>query len=319
VASSRFPAGTVARRAFPATSPGFAVPAVLTANLIWGLSFVATKPLLDHLPPASLAVARLLIALAVLIPLLRLTGRSIALGKGPALLGVTGIAMTVLFQNLGLQRTSATNAACLASVVPVIALVMAYFLLKSRPAPTDLVAAVLSVVGVLVIVLGDIGGASMSPGGDLLILASSASLALYLVLGRKYFSESDPVSLVAGSSLYGMLVLLPVAGFEVSRNEASMPDANGMVCLILLGLGASALAYCLEGSSLRQISAGQVAMVGNLAPVVGVVAGALLLREGLTLSQAAGALLAVGGAWLATCDLCRRPTARRAMRLRVTC
>jgi hypothetical protein len=44
--------------------------AVVAANAIWGTTFVATRPLLERVPPITLATARVAIALLVLLPIL---------------------------------------------------------------------------------------------------------------------------------------------------------------------------------------------------------------------------------------------------------
>ncbi len=278
-----------------------AIPAVIAANLIWGLSFVATKPLLDTLPPATLGIGRLFFALFILLPVIVLTDRPIALGWAPAMLGASGIVLTLLLQNMGLERTSATNASCLAGAVPAIAVVLAFVLLRKRPGRRELFAVALSVAGVMAIVLSHSeASVSMSLQGDLLMLASAASLAAYLVLGSRYFSRIDPISLVAGSSIYGMLMLLPVAGLEASRGQGSLPDAREIAMLVFLGAGASAVAYCLEGRALSELGASPVAMFGNLAPAAGIAASAFFLRESVSAAQVVGAVLVIAGAAIVT-------------------
>ncbi|MGE3797694.1 MAG: DMT family transporter [Thermomicrobiales bacterium] len=288
-----------------------AISALIVANVVWGTSFVATKPLLDVLPAASIAVGRCFFALVVLLPVLLLTGRRIALGWVPAILGSTGVVLTVVLQNLGLERTSAANASCLSGAVPAMAVVLAYVLLRQSPRRAELAAVGLSLAGVVAIVIADGGAkASFSPAGDALILASAASLAMYLVLGSRYFAQIDAVSLVAGSSLYGLLFLTPFAGYEATQTRIAFPDAETLLMLVYLGAGASALAYCLEGCALSELGSGQVAMFGNLVPAIGVVASALFLGETISLMQGTGAVLVVAGAWLTTRDAAsvrRRP------------
>ncbi len=269
--------------------------------MIWGTSFVATKPLLEALPPATLALGRLFFALLFLLPVIGLTGRSIALGWRPAILGSTGVALTVVLQNFGLERTSATNAACISGMVPAIAILLAFLFYRHVPSRNGAIAIGLSIAGVMAIVLSDASEtASLSPLGDLLMLASATSLAIYLVLGSRYFSHVDPIALVAGSSLYGMVLLAPFVGYEAMHMQASLPDARSIVLLIYLGAGASALAYCLEGHALGELGSGPVALFGNLVPVIGILASTALLREQISFLQGSGAVLVVGGTWLAS-------------------
>lgn len=276
-----------------------AVFALIAANLIWGTSFVATKPVLDAIPPATLANLRLLIALAVLLPVLFCTGRVPSLGKGPALLGVTGVALVFLLQNMGLERTSATNGALLQSCVPVATVTLAFLVLRESLPVERVIAVVLSVGGTLIIVAFDSGpGSAVSPVGDALMLASALALAGYFVLGRQLFAETDALSLVAGASIYGLIALFPASMYEYSRNSISRPDASGWLSIVYLGLGASALAYCLEGRGLRHLEAGQVALFSNISPAIGVGAAALLLGEALIAPRLIGGMLVLAGAWL---------------------
>ncbi len=292
----------------PVARSAGAIPALIVANVIWGTSFVATKPLLEVLPPATLALGRLFFALLFLLPVIGLTGRCIALGWKPAILGSTGVALTVLLQNFGLERTSATNAACISGVVPAIAVLLAFMFYRHVPSRNGVVAVGLSIAGVVAIVLFDASeGATLSPLGDLLMLASAISLAIYLVLGSRYFAHIDPIALVAGSSLYGMLLLAPFAANEATHVRVSLPDAWPIVMLAYLGAGASAFAYCFEGRALRELGCGPVAMFGNLVPAIGVAASAILLQERIGTAQVVGVVFVIAGAWLTTHRPALRP------------
>jgi drug/metabolite transporter (DMT)-like permease len=282
-----------------ANGKGPAVCALIAANVIWGASFVATKPVLEAVPPATLSVIRLLVALAVLLPALRLTGRAPSLGIGPALLGVTGVTLVFLLQNMGLQRTSAANAAILQCCVPVITTALAFLLLRESLPAVRVLAMAVSVAGALLVVAVDAGAnSSMSPIGDGLILCSSIALACYFVLGRKLFAEQGALSLVAGASVYGLAALLPASIYEFSQERVSAPEGADWLLLVYLGAGASALAYCLEGQGLCSLGAGQVSLFANIGPVVGVGGAALVLGEALSASQLIGGVLVLVGAWL---------------------
>jgi drug/metabolite transporter (DMT)-like permease len=276
-----------------------ALAAVIAANIIWGTTFVATKPLLDELPPATLATVRVMIALAVLVPILLMTGRAPALGRGPALLGVVGVACFFLLQNMGLDRTSATNGALLQSFVPVATVMLAFVALGEALSIRRMIALALSVSGALIIVGFDSGlGSSVSLMGDLLILASALVLAGYFVLGRRLFAETDVLSLVAGTSVYSLIVLLPASMVEYGQDSISRPDSPGLLRALYLGIGASAFAYYFEGRGLRHLEAGQVALLTNLGPLIGVGAAALVLGEALAVPQILGGSLVLAGAWM---------------------
>src|ERR687898_2426514 len=80
-----------------------AVLALVGANVIWGASAVVSKAVLAHIPPVTLACLRIGIALAVLLPLVARAGERPTRGSAPALLGLTGVALFCLLQNVGLR------------------------------------------------------------------------------------------------------------------------------------------------------------------------------------------------------------------------
>ena len=68
-----------------------AILALVLANVVFGTTFVATKPMLDRIPPLTIATGRFAIALLVLMPLLLRSGRRPNLGRTSALLGVGAV------------------------------------------------------------------------------------------------------------------------------------------------------------------------------------------------------------------------------------
>ncbi len=272
---------------------------LLAANVIWGSSFVATKPLLDSLAPATLAVSRLVIALAILLPALLMRGRRPDLRPGTVILGGTGFFLVFYLQNLGLERTSAANAALLQSCAPAITIVIASAVVRCLPSLRRGAAILASVTGVSILVGVESGFQSTSIShGDGLILASALALAVYFVVGRELFSSRDSLALVTGASIYGLLMLAPFSAVEIASGGTSAPGIYGMLSLVYLGFGASALAYMLEATGLRRFEADQVATFTNLGPVIGVVAAMVFLGEGLVSWEYIGGTVVVVGAWL---------------------
>jgi len=72
-------------------------------------------------------------------------------------------------------------------------------------------------------------------------------------------------------------------------------DSTSWVVLIALGVGSTFLPFFATLFASRHTSAARVALTGYLAPVVGVVAGVILLDEVLTIPIMIGAALALVG------------------------
>ena len=278
-----------------------AILALIAANMIWAGSAVASKAVLLHVPPLTMATLRVTIALVVLRLMLMRKHEQPASGGVPALLGLIGVALFCACQNLGLLFAEATTTALLAGAIPVLIAGFAVPILGERLSGPRLAGLLVALAGVSVIVLGTSGQAMAAAAIDnLLPLASAICFALYAVLGRWAFGQGRALAVVAGSTQYGLLCLLPVTLLELtSKGVGSLTMQDG-VLLLYLGAGCSALAFLLCGYGLTRLEAGHGAIYGNIKPLVGVALAVVLLGEPLAITQIGGGLLVLVGVGLAS-------------------
>lgn len=288
----------VSRRS-AAASKQTAIIALVIANVIWGTTFVVTKPILEHFPPVTLATGRFAIALALLLPILALTGRRPILNRATAMLGFTGVFLVYVFQNVGLQYTDAANGALIHGGIPVFTALLAVPVLGEEMPRRGLVGLGLSLTGVAAVVLGGGQGFGPSTFGDLLILVSAFALAAYFTLGRRAFPAGSSVELVAGVAVFGVLGLFPVSIGELSVRGVRTPSGTDWAGLIYLGAAASGLAFLLLAHGLRHLPAAQAAVFTNLNPLVGLLVSVAVLGEDVSRIQLLGGASIVAGVWMA--------------------
>lgn len=277
-----------------------ALIALVTANVIWGTTFVVTKPVLDRVPPLTLASARFAIALLILLPVLARSGRRPVLNRTTAGMGFAGVFVVYVCQNLGLQYTGAANGALIHGGIPVFTALLAAPFLGERLDRGRFAGLAVSLTGVAaVVLLGHGGHLGLSAVGDGLVLLSAVGLATYFVLGRRAFPGGSSLDLVAGVAVWGLVFLLPASGVELGVEGMGRPTAGDLLGLLYLGAAASALAFMLWAHGLRHLDAGQAAVFANLNPLVGVAVAALILGERVTPAQCAGGVLILAGVWLA--------------------
>ncbi|MEA2585453.1 MAG: hypothetical protein QOF33_3538 [Thermomicrobiales bacterium] len=295
---------------FRATIDGFssrlpvravAIVALLTAAFIWGSAAVATKSALVHWPPMTLAFVRWSIALAILLALLRRTGGRPERGTGIALLGLTGLVFFYVFYSWGLRYTTAASATLIGGGSPVIVAIVSTVALGehvSRRRGLGILASLVGVAAIVAVSAGGTGGSSLL--GNVLILGSTVSWALYTVLSRRIGAGGNALGTLVGTAIYGLIVLLPLMIVELVISGIGPISFGDVLMMLYLSLGPSAAAYLLWSYGLTHVEASQAAVYGNLMPLVGVVLAALLLGEAITWVILAGGLAIVGGAWLAT-------------------
>ena len=146
--------------------------------------------------------------------------------------------------------------------------------------------AVLALVGI--ILLTPVTGAALDPLGMFFALAAGICWALYILLAAKVGSILPGVEGLTWGLIVGTIVLLPI-GIATTGSALLNPR--------LLGLGAgvallsSMLPYSLEMVALRSLPIKVFGVMLSLEPMVGVVAGFLILGETLSARSLIACLL----------------------------
>jgi drug/metabolite transporter (DMT)-like permease len=293
----------VVRPAFLAVPAGAGpLGALVLASLLWGTADVAGKLAMVAIPPAMLAALRFGVALAIFWPLARWRGGPRVPIRVTAPLGLLGVALTFLLQNLGLDRTSATNASLLQGASPVLTLSLAAVVLGERLGVRRIAAVAAAMAGVGVVTLSSRSGLQVPGLGDALVLASTGCFAAFVVLGRRAFPVYGTLPVLAGMAAWGTAALLPVAVVESWLTRPAAVGMGEVALVIYLGAGCSALTYALWGYALRHLEAGRAGTFDTLIPVVGIVTAMLVLREAPMVWHLVGGALVVTGVWLAMCE-----------------
>ncbi|MGI5836305.1 MAG: DMT family transporter [Chloroflexota bacterium] len=280
--------------------------AALGAVSIWGLTFVPTKIAMMEMGALTLSVLRFALALLIMAALAwRLYPnahnlRNVSWGT-LALLGFTSVTLFFGFQNLGLARTSATEAGMLSASVPALTAVLAALVYKERVGGLRLIGIVASVVGVVVVVL--VGSGSESGGsleGNLLVLAGTVSWAFYTLLNKDIGGKMPEVLLLAYTMLFGIIFLLPGMAVEIVLVGFGPITPVGLLSVLFLGIMASGASFFLWNTALRHLDASEASTYINLVPVINIVAANLMLGETLIPAQLFGGALVIFGVYLAS-------------------
>lgn len=268
---------------------------LIFVNVMWGLSFIFSKTALSEgMPPMTLAFLRYLLTAALMLPLCLKFERGIRLGKWAPRAFVTtllGITVYFFFEHSGLQRTTASAASLIVSLVPMMTLLFRVFFCRERISLTRWLAVGLSLVGAyLVIATGNEAGDS-SLTGNLLMVCASLCWTGYILTTPKLLMACSSLRVSTWQALAAVVTLSPLALAEHSRWVAVSPVA--WLCIFLLAAVCSALCYVLYNLAMRVVDSLTVSLSINLNPITACVAGALLLSEQLTGMQLAGGLFIV--------------------------
>ncbi|MEM7031288.1 MAG: DMT family transporter [Chloroflexota bacterium] len=189
------------------------------------------------------------------------------LGYSGLVIAVVGALGTAAFIS-SFKLTTIANVSLIYAVSPLIAVLLAWFLIGEKISAKVMVGCFGALVGVAIIVFGSLGQISLT--GDLLALWMATAMASIMVMYRKY-----PKTPAAGPAILASIVLLPFATifgkpFAVDRSEIYVLSSFGL----LFAIASVTLA---EGA--KRIPPGQTALLSSLETPLALVFAFVLFAE----------------------------------------
>lgn len=251
----------------------------------WGLNYVAAKISYAGYDPVFLSIARSVIGGLCVLGWCRWRGIALfnsdkTLVAGAVVGALFGVEFLCLY--VGLEHTTVARNTLLVNTMPFWVLVGGHFLLDERITGRKLVGLVLAFGGLAAVFsdkMSATGGSTLT--GDLLSLAAGILWALTsIVIKRSKLAETSAEKLLlyqlAGAVVVGVLVL-PFAGPSI-RDLAALPT----LALLFQAVYVVAFTYVLWFWLLRRYPASGLSSFTFLSPVFGVLCGAVILSEPLT-------------------------------------
>jgi drug/metabolite transporter (DMT)-like permease len=239
-----------------------ALLALIAVTAIWGVTFVQVKDAVDVYPLFAFLAVRYGIATGVLAVVggrrVRTLGRS-GFAAGAVLGGLLGLGIGL--QTAGLERTTVSSTGFITGLYVVLTPLFGLLLFHTRVGLEVWAGVVLAVVGLAMLAGVPVG----EPGGNLLVLASTAAQALQIVMVERYATRYDAISLVLvelGACFLGFLAIAIALGQLEAPRGWTVWGA-----LLVTGVFASALAYLIQVWAQRRMSAARIAIVFSLETV----------------------------------------------------
>jgi drug/metabolite transporter (DMT)-like permease len=277
--------------------------AILGANTIYGLNYVIAKGIMpDFMQPRAIIFLRATGAVL----LFWIVGEFFPKEK-PAVKDILRLAMAAFFgvflnQVLffeGLNLTTPINASIIVTVIPVLVLVFAHFLLKEKITSFKVIGIALGGAGAIMVILtgGEVSLASDTFLGNVLVFINAAAFAAYLVIVKPLMLRYHPITVIKYIFLFGALYIIPVsAGVFVKTDFSAIPlEIWGSILYVIIGT--TALAYLLNNYSLRILSPTITGSYIYLQPVLASIAALAVGMDTLSSTEIFAALLIFAGVY----------------------
>jgi drug/metabolite transporter (DMT)-like permease len=290
----------VAVRQAPTGADTLAVAAALVTVALWGSAFVAIRRLGESLSPGSITLGRLLVSVAVL-------AAAAAIWREPlparrdlvsiALFGVLFLGVYSFVLNEAERRVDAGTAAMLINTGPIVIAVLAGIFLGEGFPRRLFAGCAVAFGGCLLIGLANTQSESRGVVGVVLLIVAAFAYAAAVVIQKPTLARASPLQVTWLGCAIATLVCLPFTRSLVSDLDDAGPDSVAWV--VYLGLGPTALGFATYAYALRRMTAGRMASMAYLIPVVAIVLGWALLDETPPALAIVGGAACVAGVYLA--------------------
>ncbi len=269
---------------------------LLTASMIiFGTLGLFTRNI--SLSSGELALYRAVLAAALILVYLTVTGQSLPIGtirRELPLLIVSGMAMGInwvlLFQ--AYRFTTISMATLSYYFAPVIVIVACPILFREKMTPRQLICFVMSTAGLVLI----IGAGEAGNGTDLIGVLFGLGAAVFyatVILMNKFIRQVTGIHRTLIQFGGAILILLPYVALTGGFHLGSL-DGRGWICMLIVGLVHTGITYCMYFSSLKDLSGQETAVLSYMDPLVATLISVLLLGEPMTPAQALGGVMILG-------------------------
>lgn len=275
----------------------------LLAVLIWSVNAIVSKISAGAIDPATISFYRWLVALITLTPFVlpavwRNRQQIKKLWWKLLVLGLLGM---VLYQSLAYYAAYSVSAlfmGILASLIPLLTVLISMVVLRLAPTLGIVLGAVLSLSGLIWLVSQGNPQQLLTHGlgkGELMMFAASTSYALYGVLTKRWAIPLPNWQSLYVQIVFGVILLTP--GFFLAQDISL--NAHNIPLVLFAGIPASIIAPFLWIQGVIRMGANTATIFMNLTPIFTAVIAVAFLHEALHSYHFIGGGIALFGVILA--------------------
>lgn len=287
-------------------------------SVIWGTNYAIIKTAFRELDPQAFNAARMGIASVAFLAIIRAVrsdalaprlARASSIGqifRTPAVLsrrdwlelvalGLVGHFLYQYFFIGGLARTTVANSSLLLAATPVLIAVLSAIFGMERIGARHWAGAVLSLIGIYLVVGRNFQVSGVGLTGDLMMAAAVVCWAAYTLGSRRLVAKHSPVAVTGLSMAIGTLVYVPVMWPHVSAIAWSTLSLRTWLSIVYSSIFALGVAYVIWYAGVRQIGSARTSVYSNVIPIVAMATAVVFLGEPLGTAKVVGATAVLVG------------------------
>jgi drug/metabolite transporter (DMT)-like permease len=271
--------------------------------LIWSSVWLFIKIGVTDLPPVSFAGIRLLIALAILIPVLVIRRIPLPSRRDWPMIAATGwllLGINYACTYWGAQYVSSGLIAVLQAATPAFGLCFGHYLLRDEPfSLRKLAVLALGIAGVAIICVDRLGvSGHTGVAGAVAVALGGMSVALGYVLVKRSGTHLDPAAIMTGQMACAVVPLMAYGLLHDGNPLAFRWSPRALSALLYLALAGSVAAFSLNYWLLKRMGATKVLAMALVEPLIALLLGAVVLHETVTPMAGIGGACILASIWL---------------------
>lgn len=290
--------------------------------IIWGITFVCTKSLLQDFSALEILFFRFIIAY---IGLWIMNPKSEKIAKKDNLLfcfaGLSGVVLYQFSENIAINFTTASNVSVIVSICPLFTAIIAQIFLKEKHiTPFFILGFIISIIGVFFVSLNGNIQLKINPKGDLLALFAGICWGFYsLFVSMINKKEYNLICSTRRIFFFAVIFMIPlmIIGNKISNITANSDLINSMNVnlnfseniqrfknflnvgnLLFLGLLASGFCFSAWNKACKLVGTVKISFGLYLIPVVTIIFAFFTLKEKISLMGLLGAILTITGLFI---------------------
>ena len=283
----------------PKTMDGQDWGLLILLSVLWGGAYFFAGVAVKELPPLTVVLARVLIAVATLLPLFWYLGHTLPKSVSGWLpyvgMGLLNNVLPFGFIFAGQTEITVGLSSIINAMTPLFTVVVMATFREERLTTYRVFGVLLGVVGVAVL-RGFDGSINASQTlGIGLCMAGALSYGFAALWGRRYLAGVAPVKSATCQLLCSTLIMaVVVAGIDKPWTLAT-PSLNTVFSIVTLAVFGTALAYIVFFKILVRAGASNVMLVTLLIPVTALALGNVFLGEAIHAKEIMGAVIIGAG------------------------
>ncbi len=215
------------------------------------------------------------------------------------LCGVFGTSLNQLSFLKGLSYTSPVDASLIITIGPIITMILAAIIIKEPLSFKKVVGVGVGLLGAALILYTAQNREIVQTGsikGDLIVLISCFSYALYLVIVKPLMSKFNPVTVMKWSFFYGTITALPFCAKQaLDINELPIKAVLNLGYALIFG---TFIAYYLVSLSLKYLRPTTISMFNYIQPLLASTIAIYVGQDVMNIYKPIAAILIFAGVYL---------------------